>query len=237
MNIQRTILYTFLTTIIFLIGVTSAQASSEIYLSPSILEPRINEVFEVELFMRADDEPVNALSAEISYNTDILELISYRRTSEKVSFWIENDVDPRDGNILIEGLLINQGWQGRSEKLARLTFRVKGPGSTEIGIDKGALHAYDGTGVNILDTVTHAVINIKSGEPRKEYVYIASGNPDVNETLTPDILYDDDYSREYNIIYVMPWWAWVLFVLTLVLFILSYRLWRKLHFHVKNLEE
>ncbi len=211
----------------------SVSAESLLRIDPPQYEARVGEVFEVEVFMSAPNQAINAVAAHIDYNTDILELISYRRTSEEVSFWIESENNPNDGIVVLEGLLVNKGWKGSTEKLARLTFRVKKIGNTEIGITQAALHAYDGTGENIIDRVIQGDITIVPGSAREDFKYAARGTSEVNENYSANILYDD-YVRQYHLVRVLPWWAWILFALCLLMFIASYRMWRTMKRYMKK---
>lgn len=203
-----------------------AFAESSLTLEPAQVNARVDEVFTVDLLMSSIDEPINAVSVDVHYDTDVMDLLSYRRSTEEVSFWIDNSDDPFDGNIVIEGLLIGQGWQGSREKLGSLTFKVKGASNTAIAIDNAALHAYDGTGRNIIDVIGYTDVIVSAGAPREEYEYKYSGAAPVETHSRNSILYEDEYVREYRAIHIFPWWSLVLFGISLVLFAWSVYAWR-----------
>ena len=191
-------------------------------MTPHNLTPHQGEVFTVELFMSSEDELINAVGTTVLYDTDVLQLVSYRRTSEKVSFWLDAKDDPWDGSIRLEGLLVNNSWQGKSEKLARLTFRTIVSSNTSIDLDAASLHAYDGTGENIVIKAVGADVAVQDKAPRSEYAYKATGYTDVAGSVSADILYDDEYAREYRVIYLTPWWVWVVLGMATILWIVSF---------------
>jgi len=141
---------------LFLVCTTAAAA--EILIEPASGSYVVGDVVEMEVNLSSPDQPVNAVSFVVSYPTDSLKFLSLDKNTELVSFWIETDRNHSDGSITLEGLLIDQGFQGQKENLAKARFQVLKDGKANIFLSEGAVHAYDGLGTNVLNFSSDSVL-------------------------------------------------------------------------------
>ncbi len=108
--------------------------------------------------------PLNAVSASVSFPTDKLQLQSISKAGSIVSYWVE---EPTSSNALgtasFEGLVLNPGWSGASGQVVTLSFKAKATGSATISFSKASILANDGMGTNILSSATPLTISLATG--------------------------------------------------------------------------
>lgn len=110
------------------------------------------------------DTSINAVSAVISYPSDMLKVVSTSKDGNIISLWTEEPKTQRD-RIAFEGVILNPGFQGASGLVFRITFEAKKEGVARIGFSEGALLANDGLGTNLLTSLGSTSLTVIPVKP------------------------------------------------------------------------
>lgn len=138
----------------------------------------IGSVLPVKVLVSTEaSNPLNAVSASISYPVDKLQLQSVSKTSSIISYWVEEPIfSNSNGTVSFEGLVLNPGWSGVSGQVVTLNFKVIASGTAVLNFSKASVLANDGQGTNILNSASPASINLSVGAPVQENPVVLPGN-------------------------------------------------------------
>lgn len=129
-----------------------------LYLSPAGQPLNVGDTFTVEVTLDTDDKPVTAVSAYITFPSDLLEVDLIDITDSDFSVEAENNIE---GNIIkitrgeatpgvnyINALIATIDFIAKAPGTARVSFQLNGSGAGPSRVIKD-----DGTGTDILTTV------------------------------------------------------------------------------------
>lgn len=127
----------------------------------------IGSNFAVQVLVSTESsKPLNAVSGNISFSNDKIELVSISKVGSIINFWAE---EPKFSNSLgtvnIEGVVLNPGWSGNSGKVVTLNFKVKSVGTANINFSSASILANDGLGTNIITSASPISILLNSKSP------------------------------------------------------------------------
>ena len=114
--------------------------AAEIFFEPKTQEIAIDQQFQVDMMLDAEDEEINAVEGKIVFPSDILELKEIRDGDSIVNLWVERPQIEKDGLIVFSGI-IPGGFKGvlspyyegyRPGKVFSLIFTAKGVGKDAI---------------------------------------------------------------------------------------------------------
>ncbi len=135
---------------------TSVYAANLI-ISPSTGSYKIGETFSVNLYVSSNQDPINAVSAGITFSTETLELTSIKKIGSIITLWTEDPTfSNTSGRATLEGAILNPGFSGSQGKIVSLHFRVKKKGQGIVTLSKGEVLANDGEATNVLRTLGNA---------------------------------------------------------------------------------
>lgn len=132
--------------------VTKSQPSLTLVTSAS--SAQVGETFLVDVFAEVF-EPVNAVSIEIAFDSDVLEIISIDKSQSVLSLWTEEPA-VAGGIITLEGGTYRRGFVGK-HKITQLEVKVTKPGVAEFRARKVEYLAGDGTGRILSAGLTNTV--------------------------------------------------------------------------------
>jgi hypothetical protein len=135
----------------------TVKGSASLILLPATSSVQAGDSFSVLLEVDATATPINAVSALITYPSDLLKLV---KRDDSVSLFAISLGDPSILNYVIQGQM-NPGITGLVP-LARFTFIALAPGAATIGVASSAqVLANDGFGTFILGSIQPASVVIK----------------------------------------------------------------------------
>lgn len=118
------------------------------------LNPGGQFVANVRIDTDSNNTAINAAQATIQYPHDILEVERIDKTGSIFNFWLQEPVFSNEsGQINFIGGAIN-GVSGKSLHVLKIVFRVKSSGTGNILFSEAAITSNDGSGSNILASVS-----------------------------------------------------------------------------------
>jgi len=147
---QYTIRFTFSFLLLAFVSIGFASVvtkeQSGIILTTSASSVRVGDTFTLDVFAEAF-EPVNAVNVAITYDEELLEIISINKSQSVLTIWT-NEPSVKDGKIILEGGTYRRGFVGK-HKLTTIEVRVKKPGLAIFNTSNVHFLAGDGTGRRI----------------------------------------------------------------------------------------
>ncbi len=138
----------------------SAHAAT-LYTSPSTGSYAVGSTFSVGIFVSSAGESANAVSGEISFPVDKLQVLSVSKSGSIINLWVqEPSFSSTEGLINFEGIVLNPGFTGSGGKIITINFKNKAAGNATLSFSSGSILANDGKGTNILTGLGNAVFTI-----------------------------------------------------------------------------
>lgn len=165
MHALRNSIFLFL----ILFSVSGVHAAN-ITVAPSTGNYKIGDTFSANVFISNNQEPVNAVSANITFTRDTLSLTSISKSGSIVDIWAEEPTfSNTSGTISFEGGMYNPGFSGLQAKVLTLNFKVIGDGSANIKVVGGEVLSNDGNATNVIGSLGSAIYNVTTAipEPKK----------------------------------------------------------------------
>jgi hypothetical protein len=134
-------------------------ASSFLYFTEPPKNIEVGERFTVYFRLRASEEPINAISAVVSYPSNLVKAVSVSKEGSIINLWTG---EPRIYNdrISFEGVVLNPGFSGSNGLLLKAIFEARSTGVANMNFIEGATLASDGLGSNILATLSKTSLRI-----------------------------------------------------------------------------
>ena len=151
---------------IFLLLPISARAAASLYFSPAARSIAVGQTMAVTVGVSSADQAMNAASADISFPTNRLQVLSISESNSIISLWVRNPSFANSGatgNIHFEGIVLNPGFTGAAGALVRVTFQAIGAGDAPVTFSEGSVLANDGNGTSILDSLGTADFTVVPG--------------------------------------------------------------------------
>ncbi len=115
---------------------------------------RTGEIFPMEIRVDGMHKPVNAIQVDISYDTEVLEVVSIDTSNSILTIFVQRDIAPEYGYVRISGGVPNPGILGHDAIIGEIYFKSKTPGTTEVSFaDSSLVLINDGNGTNILNNL------------------------------------------------------------------------------------
>lgn len=146
---------------LFLAARFGTAEAATLSLSPSAGVFEVGRTFSVSVFVSSPDNPVNAVSATVSFPTDLLQVVSITKGGSIITNWaVEPAISNANGTVRFEGVMIG-GFQGSKAPTLAINFKAKTVGAAKLSISSGSVLAHDGRGTNVLDSVSGSTITIR----------------------------------------------------------------------------
>ncbi len=167
-------------------------AGATLYLSPSSGTKAIGATFTVGVKVNSGGEVINAAEGSISYDTNLLDVVSVSKGGSIFPFWTA-EPGASGGIIRFGGGLPPPAYNGSAGHIIGITFKGKRAGEARVSFTSGAVLANDGKGTNIIAGMGSASFTIgaaqikpsKPKEPTKPKV------PDYNKPVITSATHPD----------------------------------------------
>lgn len=128
-------------------------------LAPASASVSVGDTFTLTLYANSD-QAINAITASLSFPTDLLSVVSLNKTTSAFTLWVqEPNYSNSAGTIDLSGIVPDPGVTGRARALV-IKLRAKGAGTATVRFASAATLANDGQGTNILSGTVPATITI-----------------------------------------------------------------------------
>jgi hypothetical protein len=156
---------------VFLLGSVSYSFAANIVLSPSSVTTKVGKTFSVDVTVTNNTDPINAVSADISFPHDSLQVVSVSKKSSFLTLWAEEPVFSNEkGTLSFEGVALNPGFSKASGKTLTITFKAVQAGNISVSVKSGSVLANDGNATDVLKTTGAAFVYINEEDAVKEVV-------------------------------------------------------------------
>ncbi len=170
----RTLLVVFFTVVSF----THAYAANLI-ISPSSITTKAGRTFSVDIVVNNNLDAINAVSADIVFPKDALQVVSVSKKSSFISLWAEEPTFSNEkGTLSLEGVALNPGFNKATGNVLTVTFKALQAGNVSISVKSGAVLANDGNATDVLKTTGSAFVYVDEA---------AAEAVPIKETLVPII--------------------------------------------------
>lgn len=129
------------------------------FLAPSTIS--IGQTFALELRIKTNGTPINAVESVIHYNPSYLLVTNMTTENSFCSFYLDNNFDTIKGEVHISCGTPNPGYQGDSV-VVRMTMRPKIAGSSVVQVEPATANvtANNGKGTNILNKAPTTTLTV-----------------------------------------------------------------------------
>ena len=147
------------------VGVSGADAAT-LQLSPSSGSHAVGSTFSATVMVNSGSQQVNAAEATLSFDSSVLSVVNVSQAGSVLSLWTTEPTFSNTAGTIQFGGGNPSPFTGNSN-LMTVTFRVNAEGSGSVTFDSGGVTAADGTGRNILSTMSPATYT-GTGAPEPE---------------------------------------------------------------------
>lgn len=150
--------YLWLLSLYFLLFPLNVAAVTSLSINPAVGNYTVGEVFPVHIEL-ASDEYVNAAQAVVKLPAAVVSFVSFSQDLSIFNLWPDEPVG-QGNSISFSGGLPQPGFVGEGGRILTVYLRADSPGTARINYVSGSVHANDGRGSNILNTMTGGTYNI-----------------------------------------------------------------------------
>lgn len=144
-----------------LILLPSVVSAATLSLRPSASSFNAGDTFTETVVVDSADQALNAISGELIFPTELLQVLSLSKVRSVLSLWVQEPAfNNAVGVITWGGIIPNPGYQGPERTVITITFRAKAAGTADIAFSSSSVLANDGSGSNILVSAKPASITI-----------------------------------------------------------------------------
>lgn len=124
--------------------------------------------FTETMIVTSADQTMNAISGNISFPPDLLQVASITKANSVLSLWAQEPVySNTEGTISFSGIVPNPGFIGSRGQVLTIQFRARKAGTGAILISPSSeVLANDGNGTNILAGIQSAAVTVSSSAPQ-----------------------------------------------------------------------
>ena len=109
--------------------------AASLYLSPAQKTLTVGQTFTVTLEVSSADEEMNAVSADISFPSSKLRVLSLSQTDSIVNFWVQNPTFSNaqsTGDVLLQGVVLSPGFLGDQGDVVNIVFQAIARGTASV---------------------------------------------------------------------------------------------------------
>lgn len=153
--------------VVALLPMSAFGAGASLDMFPDTGAVSVDSVIPVGIFLTSTGQPVNAISATISFPMDKLEVVAIDSSDSILDFWIEQpSYSNETGIVKFSGIAFNPGFTGQAGNLLVVRFRAKAEGSAEVRFVSNLILANDGRGTQVeVIALGSSSIDISAGMP------------------------------------------------------------------------
>lgn len=114
----------------------------------------IGDTFNVDLKIDSEDASINASQTTLQFDPSIVQVTSISKDDSVFNFWLsEPEFDNKIGKVDFVGGS-SSGLSGKSLEILKVSFKVIGSGTISLNLNDSAVTASDGSGTNVLSSVS-----------------------------------------------------------------------------------
>jgi hypothetical protein len=166
--------------------------AAELAVNSKNQEIKIDEQFEVSIFLDTEDENINALEGKIMFPADLLELKEIRDGNSIINFWIERPEVKSDNKKIIFSGITPGGYADDQGLIFSMIFQSKKEGNGFIEIRNAKTLLNDGKGTEAKLRISNFQFLISKEAPAKAPI------PEIKDTDPPE-LFTPEIARDSNI--------------------------------------
>ena len=152
----------FFVTLLFAMPFFASAAS--LRLSPASGTYNVGQTLSVSILVNSNNRAMNAVAGVISFPSNLLEVRSLSKGGTIMSLWVkEPSYSNSNGTVNFEGVVLNPGFTGTAGNVITIVFKVKAPGTAQVGFEGAQVLANDGTGADILSGSESAEFTLTEG--------------------------------------------------------------------------
>ncbi len=164
--------------------VPSLSFAASLSISPSSPTPQVGDTFVEVVSVSSTDQSINAISGEVSFPADLVEVLSVSKENSVLTLWVEDPTFSNSGGtVRFSGVVPNPGYKGSSKRVVSVTFRAKKSGDAILKFISSSALANDGNATDVLTEATSATIHITTSvavPPKQE---IQPSAPTINTSI------------------------------------------------------
>ena len=165
--------------------------AAEVSFDTKTQEIKVNQLFEVGVFINTDEESINAIEGKITFPQDLLEVKKVNDGNSIINFWIEKP-KIESGQIVFSGI-VPGGYTDDQGLILSITFLAKKEGSGMIKFGEVKALRNDGQGTEAPLTISNfqfLISNPPAGEPAPQITTPKTEDRNPPEEFTPQIAAD-----------------------------------------------
>lgn len=193
MNSKSKIQNYFIAFLAFVILFSAAPVfAAEIFFETESSEIKLDDQFEVGVFLNTENEDINAIEGKIIFPADILELKEIKDGNSIINFWVERP-KAKNGEILFSGI-IPGGYFSKKGLIFSAVFQSIQEGQRLIEIRDAKVLLNDGKGTPTETTIFNFQFNINDVGRRNisDVRRPGIGDKEPPETFKPEIAQNSD---------------------------------------------
>jgi len=197
----KKITITILFSIFYFLFSATPTLAERVFFEPETATFKVNQIFEVSLFLNTEDESINALEGKIVFPINLLELREIRNGNSIVNFWIERPEKEQTGEIVFSGI-IPGGYNARRGLIFSMIFMAKMEGTGFIGIKEIKLLRNDEESTVLNVSILRLLFNVAGQIPLSEVSFPEIIDKDPPESFQPLVSQSQDmFEGKYFLVF------------------------------------
>lgn len=177
---------------VFALSFTATRVfAAEVHVDSKSQKIKAGEQFEAGIFLKTQEEYINAVEGKILFPNDLLELKEIRDGNSIVNFWIEKPHISPLGAIVFSGITPG-GFSGQKGLLLSVLFRAKASGEGTIRIDEVQVLKNDGEGTPASLKIFPFQFSASEGYPAIQPIVKPMRDTGPPEAFRPEIAQNSD---------------------------------------------
>jgi len=163
--------------------------AAETFFGTKTQEIKVNQSFEVGVFINTDNEEINAIEGKIIFPQDLLEIKKINDGNSIINFWIEKPKSASEGQIAFSGI-VPGGYNDSKGLIFSITFLTKKGGGGAIEFSGVKTLRNDGKGTEVPLTISNfqfLISNPPAGIPVPQITTPKTEDRNPSEAFTPQI--------------------------------------------------
>jgi len=187
----------FIFVVFLLLSIANSSNAAELFFEPQTQEIKVGENFQVDLYLDAQDEEINAVEGRVVFPTDLLTLKQVLDGSSIISLWVQKPALDAQSQISYSGI-IPGGFKGvlspyykgyKPGKVLSLILKAKNIGEGSITLKDVKILLNDGLGTSAKVSIVPFQFKISQEAPSVQGIFPIS-DPDSPEPFQPIITKD-----------------------------------------------
>lgn len=175
--------------------------AAEISFDTKTPEIKVNQLFEVGVFINTDEESINAIEGKIIFPQDLLEVKNVNDGNSIINFWIEKPKSASEDQIAFSGI-VPGGYNDSQGLIFSITFLAKKEGGGAIEFSGVKALRNDGQGTEAPLIISNFRFVISETAKSAEQIQIIKEDRDPPEDFKPEIVQNPDiFNGEWFLVF------------------------------------